>query len=373
MIRLTVPSIGDDDLLAVQNVLRTGFLVQGERVAQFEKALAQYVGVKRAVAVSNCTAALHLALLALNIGPGDLVLVTTYSWIATANVIELCGAQPIFVDIEPDSFNMDPRRLQETIEQVNQVESLARRMKAILPVHAFGQMANMLAIQRIADSHSLPIIEDAACALGADLNGKQAGGWGIMGCFSFHPRKAITTGEGGMITTDDEEIANKLQALRNHGQSPLSKEFIMLGYNYRLTEFQAALGLTQLNKLGRIIEARRRMAALYTSLFADTAVQSPVIMEGGNPVYQSYVVLLPERAAAKRDKIIQQMRSEGVETTIGTIHMPLTDCFRTKYRFQPGDFPVTDAVSQRALTLPLYETITEEDVHLVAETLLRAI
>src|SRR3972149_6872416 len=204
MIRLTIPSIEEDDLKATREVLESGFLVQGAQVAEFERSIASYVGVKHVVAVSNCTAALHLALLALDVRPGDLVLVTTYSWVATANVIELCGAQPVFVDIQPDTFNMDPERLAESLGRLMATAETARRVKAILPVHTFGQMADMTAITKIAEQYGVPVIEDAACSLGAKWEERQAGSWGVMGCFSFHPRKAITTGEGGALTTNDE-------------------------------------------------------------------------------------------------------------------------------------------------------------------------
>ncbi|MGE5256419.1 MAG: DegT/DnrJ/EryC1/StrS family aminotransferase, partial [Hyphomicrobiales bacterium] len=268
MIRLTIPSIEDDDLKAVQEVLASGFLVQGPRVAAFEKQVAERAGTDFAVAVSNCTAALHLSLLALDIRPGDMVVVTAYSWVATANVIELCGAQPVFVDIQPDTFNMDPAVLESVLKRLMGNRETGRRVKAILPVHAFGLMADMTAIMAIANQYQLPVIEDAACALGASLNERPAGSWGRLGCFSFHPRKAITTGEGGMIVGKDGELIRRLQALRNHGQDPhsLSTDFILPGLNCRMTEFQAALGAAQMKKLDQIIWNRRRLANRYGEL-----------------------------------------------------------------------------------------------------------
>jgi dTDP-4-amino-4,6-dideoxygalactose transaminase len=367
MIRLTIPSIEEDDLAAAREVLASGFLVQGPRVAQFERAVADYVGVRHAVAVSNCTAALHLALLALDVRAGDLVIVTAYSYTATANAIELCGAQPVFVDIRPDTFNMDPDRLTETLVRLAASSSVAGRVKAILPVHAFGQVAEMPAILAIADKYGVPVVEDAACALGATLadglSRRPAGAWGALGCFSFHPRKAITTGEGGLITTDRADLAWRLRALRNHGQDPdaAGVDFVMPGFNYRLTEFQAALGLTQMNKLGRIIAARRARAARYDALLTASPCQSPVVASGSAPVYQSYVALLPRDAAAARAGLIARLRAEGIETTIGTWHMPLTTYFRTRYGYRPGDFPVADEVFARSLTLPLHEQLTEAE------------
>lgn len=361
MIRLAIPSIEAQDLEAVRGALESGFLVQGARVAEFERLLQEYIGVRHVIAVSNCTAALHLSLLAVGVRAGDLALVTTYSYVATANVIELCGAEPVFVDIEPDTFNMNPECLAVTLARLMANDETARRVKVILPVHTFGQMADMPAILEIANRYHLPVIEDAACALGARWQGRQAGTWGALGCFSFHPRKAITTGEGGAITTNDDALAHKLRALRNHGQDPdaSAPDFIMPGFNYRLTEFQAALGVTQMEKLDRIIAARRSGAERYDGLLANSPVRPSVVANPAEHVYQSYVVLLPEAAAPMRQDLIQQLRSRGVETNIGTWHMPLTTFFRTRYGFRPGDFPVADAVFARSLALPLHEMLTE--------------
>lgn len=371
MIRLTIPSIEEDDLAAVREVLASGYLVQGPRVAAFERAVAERVGVRHAIAVSNCTAALHLALLALGVRPGDLVVVTAYSYTATANVIELCGAQPVFVDIRPDTFNMDPDRLADALRRLASARDLIGRVKAILPVHTFGQMADMPGIMAIARQYDLPVIEDAACALGATWHGRPAGAWGALGCFSFHPRKAITTGEGGLITTDRDELAWRLRALRNHGQDPdaAGADFVMPGFNYRLTEFQAALGLTQMAKLERIIAARRARAARYDALLADSPIQTPRIPPAAEAVYQSYVVLLPRRAAPTRADLIGRLRAEGIETTIGTWHMPLTTYFRSRYGYRPGDFPIADDVFARSLTLPLHERLTDEEQERVVDRL----
>ena len=367
MIRLTLPSIEEDDLEAVKEVLASGYLVQGARVAAFERAVADYVGTKYAVAVSNCTAALHLSLLVLGVRQGDIVLVTAYSWPATANVIELCGAQPVFVDICPDTFNMDPDCLETVLERTMTVTGTANRVKAVLPVHTFGQIANMPKILELAERYNLPIIEDAACALGATLHGRQAGTWGLMGCFSFHPRKAITTGEGGIITTNDAKLAQHLRALRNHGQDPdaNSPEFIMPGFNYRMTEFQAALGVSQMAKLDRIIGTRRRLATSYDKLLEGTPLKPPKISKGANSIYQSYVVLLPEPLAHKRQTIIDKLKSRGIETTIGTHHIPMTSYFHSRYGYCMNDFPVSGQMFDRALTLPLQEKLSIKELEQV--------
>jgi perosamine synthetase len=371
MIRLTIPSIDETDLEAVRATLDSGYLVQGVKVSEFERVITDYTGAKYAVAVSNCTAALHLSLLSLDVRPGDLVLVSAYSFIASANVIELCGAQPIFIDILPDTFNMDPVCLEAELMRLFSTSATSSRVKAIIPVHAFGQSADMPRISELANHYQIPVIEDAACALGARIGGKQAGTWGKLGCFSFHPRKAVTTGEGGIIITDDLALANLLRALRNHGQNPESStpDFITPGFNYRLTEFQAALGVTQMSKLDSIIASRRRLAAKYNALLDDLRFQPPVVDKGSEHVYQSYVILLPEEIAGRRQELIVRLKEKYIETTIGTWHMPLTAYFRTRYGYQPGDFPVTDNVFARSLTLPIFETLSKSDQEVVVDSL----
>lgn len=367
MIRLTIPSIEQDDLDAVCEVLRSGYLVQGQRVAQFEEAVAKYVGTEHAVAVSSGTAALHLALLSLGVGRGDRVAVTTYSWPATANVIVLCGAEPLFVDVDSATYNLCPQDLQRKLSTTP--------VKAVLPVHAHGGMADMREIVRIGQQFDVPIIEDAACALGSSLDERMAGTWGRLGCFSFHPRKAITTGEGGMVTTNDAPLARKVRVLRNHGLDPAAPtpDFIAAGFNLRMTEFQAALGISQLGKLERIIAKRRAAASRYDLLLANTGICPPKGLRDSRHVYQSYTALLPPEAAARRAQIISGLKSQGIETTIGTYHMPLTSYFRGKGGFHAGDFPRTDDVASRAISLPLYEAITEKEQEEVVAALAETI
>lgn len=367
MIRLTVPSIEADDLQVVQEVLASGYLVQGPRIEEFERVVAEQVGAEHAVAVANCTAALHLSLLVLGVEAGDRVAVTTYSWPATANVIALCGAEPVFIDIDPVTYNMDPARLEEALA--------AGAVKAVLPVHAFGGMADMRRIRAVADRFGTPVVEDAACALGAELEGVAAGAWGELGCFSFHPRKAVTTGEGGIITTNRADLARTLRILRNHGLDPdaPAPDFVAPGYNVRLTEFQAALGTTQMDKLGRIVASRRAGARNYERLLQGTGIVCPVALADSAHVYQSYVVLLPREDAPRRREILTALRTAGVEATIGTYHMPLTTYFRTRYGHEPGRFPVTDDVAERAVSLPLYDGLSEEEQEVVVESLLTAL
>ena len=363
MIRLALPLIEKDDLKAVSNTIASGYLVQGKTVESFEQTVADYVGTKYAVTVSSCTAALHLSLLAIDIAPGDLILVTSYSWIATANVIELCGAQPVFVDICPDTFNMDIECLETELKRLMRVKHTAKRVKAILPVHTFGHLANMPEILEIASRYDLYVIEDAACALGASFFEQQAGTWGVMGCFSFHPRKTITTGEGGIITTNDFILANKLRELRNHGLDPCasSPDFIMPGYNYRMTEFQAALGISQMTKLNHIIDTKCKLAKNYNELLEDTVFKSPYVLYGNKHVYQSYVVLLPDALADERELLIAKLKEKGIETTIGTLNMPMTSYYRSRYAYKSADFPVSNWIFNHSLTLPLYPTMTKEE------------
>jgi perosamine synthetase len=371
MIRLTIPSIEEDDLEAVKEVLESGYLVQGKRVAAFEKAVADYVGTKYAVAVSNCTAALHISLLSLDVRPGDFVIVTAYSWLSTANVIELCGAHPVFIDIRPDTFNMNPNCLEATLKKLMSNSTIGSRVKAIIPVHTFGQLADMPEILKLSNRYNLPVIEDAACALGASLYGRKAGTWGIIGCFSFHPRKAITTGEGGIITTNDSQLVRVLKALRNHGLDPVSltPDFIMPGFNYRMTEFQAAMGITQISKLDRIIARRRDLADNYNKLFRNSLPQTPHVSKGCFHVYQSYVVQLPNNLLHKRKLIVDHLRKKGIETTIGTWNMPMTNYFSAKYNYQPDDFPMTEKISNLSVTLPLHPFMLHNEQQIIFESL----
>lgn len=373
MIRLTVPSIDEEDLDAVRQTIASGFLVQGARVAQFEDAVGRKAGVSHSIAVANGTCALQLALASLDVARDDVCVVPAYSWIATANAVELCGARPVFVDIDPRTFNMDANKLEAALESLMSSAETAGRVKAVMPVHAFGLMADMVAINEVCGRWGIPVIEDAACALGASIGGKQAGSCGLLGCFSFHPRKAVTTGEGGMVTTDDAALARRIRALRNHGLDPDAavQDFILAGYNFRLTEFQAALGAVQMKKLGRIVSKRIVAASCYDRILSGSRLESPYAPPGAYHVYQSYVTLLPADLAARRGDIIRAARECGVELQVGTIHMPLTTYYAGRYGYRAGDFPVTDAVAAQALTLPLYEDISPDQQNTVVDAVCR--
>jgi len=256
MIKLAKPNISEEAIKKASDVIRSGNLVQGKYVKEFEESLCRYLNVKNAIVVSSGTAALHLALLVLDIKKGDEVIVPAFTFPATANVVEIVGAKPIFVDITLDDFCIDTSKIEEKITS---------NTKVIIPVHEFGQAAKMDDIMNIAKKYNLKIMEDAACALGAEINNKKVGTFGDLGCFSFHPRKAITTGEGGAIVTNNDVLAEKLRALRNHGISLVNNkvDFIYAGLNYRMTDFQAALGLVQLSEIENIIEQRIKIANLY--------------------------------------------------------------------------------------------------------------
>lgn len=281
-IAISLPSTGDDEWQAVRDSLMTGWLTQGPKVKAFEQAFARRHSVKHAIASTSCTTALHLILAALEIGPGDEVIVPAFTWIATANVVLYCGATPVFVDIDQTSFNMDPSKI---------AKKITKNTKAIIPVHLFGLCADIDAISAAAPG--IPIIEDAACAAGSSYKGRSAGTLGVAAAFSFHPRKSITTGEGGMVTTHDEAVAEKINMLRNHGASVSEEQrhkgsrpyilpdFNILGFNYRMTDLQGAVGLVQLAKLDSFIEERHKWTAYYERELAElTWLRTPFVPDG---------------------------------------------------------------------------------------------
>jgi dTDP-4-amino-4,6-dideoxygalactose transaminase len=363
---ITRPVLGDPELAAVAAVLESGYLVQGAQVAEFERLVAQTVGVDHAVAVSSGTSALRVAMHALGVQAGDTVVVTPYSWIATANVIELCGATPVFVDIDPETFNMDPGILRDTLASLADAGTLGS-VRAIMPVHTFGNPADLLEIAEIAQAHSIPVVEDAACALGAYVDGRQAGSVGAIGCFSFHPRKIVTTGEGGMVVTNDDRIAAFARAFRNHGQQLVGDavDFVLAGDNLRMTDIQGAIGVAQMGRLDDLLAARTRLAERYDALLEPLGFQ-PQRRDAGAAV-QAYVALCPPGAAAT--DVIAGLRSREVEATIGTTAIPFTQHFTERYGIAAADLPNTAAVAARAVTLPLYPQMTDDDQDVVLRTL----
>lgn len=361
-IPLMVPGIRQEDIDAAVSVLRSGMLIQGPRVEEFEKNLAAYLGVRHAIAVSNGTATLHLALVALSIGKGDEVIVPAFSYMATANVVELTGATPVFVDIDIDTFNIDTRQLERAITP---------KTKAIMPVHEFGLACNISEVCRIAAGRGIPVVEDAACALGARENGKCTGSFGITGSFSFHPRKAITSGEGGMLVTNDDSLAHQLRVLRNHGIEMQNgkMEFPEAGYNYRMTDFQAALVNSQFQRLDAILSYRDKLAAIYLDKLSSLGfIRLPKIPDGKRHTWQSFHIILED--GIDRDKMIATLKDKGIGTNYGAQCMPYQQYFRRKYALNCEElFPNALKAYKQGLVLPLYERMTEENVQKVIQAL----
>lgn len=349
-IRLTIPTIDDDEISKVAEVLRSGYLVQGKYVQKFEQLVAEYLGIKYAIAVSSGTAALHLALLILDIGPVDEVIIPDFTFPATANVVSLTKALAVPVDIDLETFNID----------IGKIESLiSKRTKAIMPVHLFGNPADMNPILQIADKYNLSVIEDAACALGAKYYEKKCGTIGNIGCFSFHPRKIITTGEGGMIVTNDAILANKARRLRNHGVRRVAGQnvFEMVGYNYRMTDFQGALGMIQMKRLEEIIGRRIELANLYNNKFEGiSSIGCPKRKKEMRHTWQSYVILLNKKI--DRNAFMAHLKTSGIETAIGTYAVSCQPCYNKKNRVLPNSL----FAYKQGVCLPLYPKMTVEDI-----------
>jgi dTDP-4-amino-4,6-dideoxygalactose transaminase len=369
MIRLTIPDISDDDIRQVGELLKSGYWVQGKTVAELESAVSNYLGIKHAVAVSSGTAALHLALRALSIDKGDEVIIPDFTFPATANVVKWAGAEPVVVDIDPKTLNLDPGAIEKAV---------TKRTKAIMPVHQFGIPCNIDAISAIAGKYDLSVIEDAACALGSFYKKKPGGllpcgTFGIVGCFSFHPRKIIATGEGGMLVTHSDAIAHSARLLRNHGISYDSGRpmFTHIGFNYRMTEIEALLGLQQMKKIDAIIENRRMLASIYNAALKDFAmIRLPDTDEEMAQNYQSYVVLLKDSSA--RQRVMNDLRAEGIETTIGAYAIHREPAF-----FEMGltddEMPHSTYASDACITLPLHAKMNRLDIEEVAACLQKVV
>ncbi len=321
-------------------MLASGRLTMGPKVAELEAEVARVCEVEHSVAVSSGTAALHLALLALGIGPGDEVLVPAYTFPATANVVTLVGAQPVLVDVDPETMNIDPEKVE-----------LTPRTKAILAVHLFGRPA------RLEELPDVAVIEDAAGALGARRDGRACGGIGAVGCLSFHPRKIVTTGEGGALTTDDADLAERVRGLRHHGWR--SDDMPEPGLNYRLSDILCAIGLPQLRRLGELHATRARLAAAYEERLRDLPVLAPRADEGDVHGWQAYVVQVDGR-----DEVLAALRAQGIEAQIGTYALHRLGAYRAS-----GSFPGADHAFERALALPFHSRLSEGDLDRVTEAL----
>jgi dTDP-4-amino-4,6-dideoxygalactose transaminase len=343
-VRLAFPELGEAELAEVRAVLESGALTMGPKVAELEELVAAACGVEHAVAVANGTAALHLAVLALGLGPGDEVIVPAYTFPATANVVRLAGATPVLVDVDPTTFNLDPARVEAAV---------TRRTKAVLAVHLFGRPLDWAALREVVPP-PVHVLEDAAGALGARWQGRSCGSLGVLGCLSFHPRKIVTTGEGGAVTTDDASLAAAVRRLRHHGLDA-DGDIAEPSTNYRLADVLCALGIPQLRRLDELLAARARVAAAYEERLRGV-VDLPAAAPGDTHGWQAYVVRLD-----RRDEALAALRAEGIEVQIGTYALHRLSAYAGQ---EP--FPGADEAFERALALPLHTRLTEADFDRVA-------
>jgi perosamine synthetase len=376
-------SLTEAEIQSVLGPLRSGWLVQGPKVREFEEKWSTFTGARHSIAVTSCTTALHLSLAALGIKAGDEIIVPAFTWIATANVVEHLGAKVVFCDIDLNTFNID-------VEQLAQ--KITPKTKAIIPVHLFGLAADMNPINQLAKQFGLWVVEDAACGFGSHYHGQHVGTLGDAGCFSFHPRKAITTGEGGMITTNDDALAEKLRRLRDHGaamsdlQRHLGARPYLLadhpdaGYNQRMTDLQAALGAAQMDRATDIIAERQRLAHVYDSAFANLSwLKTPAHVVGFEHGYQSYPCLFrpqpitPEsvpRINKARNDWMDRLQQMGISTRPATHAVHMLTFYREKYGLQPTDFPNAYAANDCSISLPLFHGMTAAEQSFVIEQVL---
>jgi dTDP-4-amino-4,6-dideoxygalactose transaminase len=371
-IPITKPCTGEEEAAAAAEVVRSGWLTEGKQVQAFERALAEYTGARHAILVSNCTTALHLALVAAGVGPGDEVICPSFTFIATANAILHAGGKPVFVDIDRRTYNTTP----EIVEA-----AITRKTKAIVPVDQIGLAADLPGIMAVARRHGIAVVEDAAPSLGAAIDGQKVGTFADFTCFSFHPRKSITTGEGGLITTDDDAAATRLRALRSHGVSTSAfarhasgttsiEEYREVGWNYRMTDIQAAVGLVQLGKLDWVLAERRRLAERYDRLLGqDSRIEVPYAPEVSPHTYQSYCIW--PHGGVSRAAIMAAMAERGIATRRGVMASHLEPFYREMY--PDLSLPVTEVASDQTMLLPLYVGMTEAEQDEVIDTLLKAL
>ena len=372
-IPISLPSMGVEEWEALRAPIESGWITQGPKVKEFEKMFAERHQVKHALAVSNCTTALHLALIASGVSEGDEVLVPAFTWVSTANAVLYCNATPVFVDIDPVTFNIDLTKI---------ASKITNRTKAIIPVHLFGLCADIDYIKE--HFPQLKIVEDGACAAGSALRGRPAGGLGDIGCFSFHPRKSVTTGEGGMLTTNDDKIAAHLDMLRNHGAS-ISEEqrhhgpkpyilaaYDIVGYNYRMTDIQGALGVVQLSKLDKFIDEREQWAAYYTEKLKNISwLRTPITPDGYKHGWQSYVTFIDENISPiKRNEMMEVLQQQGIATRPGTHAVHMLGAYANKYGIKPLDYTGAFMADQQSMSIPLHNRMVKEDFDYIISVLI---
>ena len=357
--------LDDDDIAAVVEVLRSDWLTTGPTVGEFERAFADFVGTREAVAVSNGTAALHAVMYAVGIGPGDEVIVPAMTFAASANCVVFQGGTPVFVDVDPDTLLLDPAQVEAKI---------TRRTRAIIAVDYTGQPCDYDALRAIADRHGLILVADACHALGGSYKGRPVGSLADLSIFSFHPVKHITTGEGGMITTDDPDLAQRMRVFRNHGitsdyrqreqRGSWFYEMVNLGYNYRLTDLQCALGMSQLRKLPGWVARRQEIARRYDAAFAEIPAVEPLgVREDASHAYHLYVLQLDlAQLGATRAEVFAALRAEGIGINVHYIPVHLHPFYRERFGTGPGLCPVAEAAYERLITLPIFPRMSDDDV-----------
>ncbi len=362
-VNLSRPDINEDDIKAVVDVLKTPSLSLGPKIPEFEEKLARYIGRKYAVAVNSGTSGLFMCLKALGIGKDDEVITTPFTFIASTTCILMVDAKPVFVDIDPVSLNIDTKKIEAKI---------TAKTKAILPVAVFGNPAGLDEIWQIAQKHNLPVIEDSCEALGSELNGKKVGNFGTLSNFAFYPNKQMTTGEGGMILTDDEKLADICRALRNQGRGKgsgwLAHE--RLGYNFRMSDINAALGISQLSRIEQFVSKRQKVAETYQQLLADEArIIVPKAPDKCRMSWFVFVIRLKEPYISKRDAILNAMLAEGIQVSNYFPPVTLQPFMVEQFGYKDGDFPISDGVCKSTIALPFYNNLTEDDASLVCKTL----
>lgn len=366
MIKLSKPNIPEVAITAMNDIIRSGQLVHGAECIQFENELAAYLDVKHAYVVSNGTAALHLALLALDIGPGDAVLVPDFTYPATANVVAMTGAIPVIVDVCPDTYCLSVTGLEKAIAQWQGPETL----KAIMPVHEFGHPADMAAINSLAKKHNLFVVEDAACALGAVDGELKMGAASDIGCFSFHPRKTLTTGEGGLVVTNSDVLADKIRRLRNHGmeRTDAGMKFFYPGLNYRLTNFQAALGRIQLTQLNEWIQTRKILAAFYLQHLQPLADAGKIKLPSAHAghSWQTFMVVLSDQY--NRDELVIKLREKGIETSLGAQSLSSLAIYPNHWN-DAHKFDTGSTLYKQGLALPFCELYSTAELQQVVDAL----